>query len=121
MDDITETLAGLTDRVIAYRVLLMKGLQMDRLREKLAMAGGVVKRATDKIEAEADALIAREAELAAHTKQCFAPHHKALEAHKHELDGLEDALRLVNNDPLDGSSEGSPEVEKCDVATFQGT
>jgi hypothetical protein len=88
---------------------------MDRLKEKLTRASGVAKRVTESIEQQADALIAREEELASKAANAFKPHHALLDNNKRELDQLEDALKLVSNDPLaDGSS---PEVEP---ATFPG-
>ena len=81
---------------------------MDRLKEKLKQASGVVARAAQRIENEADGLIAREAELDAKTKSAFAPHHIFLNDQKKDLDQLEDALQIVSNSPLPASGAGSP-------------
>ena len=56
-DRTTSAISGLTERVIAYR----GEMEMDRLSEKLATAAGAATRLSAKIEARADALIAREA------------------------------------------------------------
>ena len=74
-----------------------RNIKLSRLTEKLQNAGGVVARATAKLEAEADALIAREQELANKTKLAFTPHHQLLDSHNKDLDHLEDALKIVEN------------------------
>ena len=89
--------------------------QMDRLTEKLKAAAGVVKRATDNIEARADALIAREAAIAGRTDEVFMPHESILADAEKGLDSVERQLALLSNDPLDGSGR-SPEVGQ--TATF---
>lgn len=116
-EDITTALAGLTDRVIAYRIT--RGMDMDRLKEKLKRAAGVAKRATDAIEVAADHLIAREDELTSKRENAFAPHHAMLDSHNRDLDQLEDALNIISNGapPLDDSEHGSPAVGQ--PATFQ--
>ena len=86
---------------------------MDRLKEKLAKAAGVAKRATDAIEADADRLIAREDEITSKRENAFKPHHAVLDSRSRELDQLEDALKILDNGapPLDDTSAGSPAVE----------
>ncbi len=90
-------------------------LKMDRLSEKLKAAGAVVGRQTAKIEARADALIAREAEIEARTDKAFSPHEAVLDDAGRGLDDLERKLALLSNDPLDGSGS-SPAVGQA--ATF---
>ena len=80
---------------------------MDRLAEKLARAGGVVARQTAKIEARADSLIAREDAIEARTEEVFNPHESILARTEKGLDGLEDKLRLLSNDPLPVSGGSS--------------
>jgi hypothetical protein len=94
--------------------------EMDRLKEKLKQASGVVARAAQKIENEADSLIAREAELDAKTKSAFAPHHIFLNDQKKDLDQLEDALQIVSNSPLPASGAGyTPVVPYDDPQALQ--
>ena len=90
-------------------------LKMDRLSEKLKAAGAVVGRQTAKIEARADALIAREAEIEARTDKAFSPHEAVLDDAGRGLDDLERKLALLSNDPLDGSGRSS---EVGQAATF---
>lgn len=113
LDAITYEVSCLTDRVTAYRfVLLLEGwgLNMDRLSEKLAKAGGVVARVSTKIEARADAIIAREDAIEARTDQVFSPHESILASAEKGLDGVEASLRLMSNGaPLEPST-ASPAV-----------
>lgn len=88
---------------------------MDRLKEKLRQARGVVQRSVARIEGKADALIAREDEIATQTDQAFAGHDAMLDDAGKGLDELSRALALVSNDPLQNSG-GSPEVGQ--EATF---
>jgi len=89
-----------------------KDAEMDRLKEKLALAAGVAVRVTSAIEKDADALIARENEIADHSKKAFAPHHAALDQRKRELNQLEDALKIMENaDPLASTDDSSREKE----------
>src|SRR5216683_4518363 len=71
--------------------------EMSRLSDKLAQAAGVAKRQTEKIEARADAMIAREASIEARTDKAFSPHEMVLDSHEKELDKVEDALRQLSN------------------------
>jgi hypothetical protein len=87
-----------------------------RLTEKLQRAAGVVGRQSAKIEARADALIAREEDIERRTDASFSPHEAILDAAESGLDGLDAKLKLMSNDPL-ASSGGSPAVEQG--ATFQ--
>jgi len=85
---------------------------MDRLKDKLALAAGVAVRVTAAIEKEADALIAREGDVALRSKNAFAPHHVALDQRMRELNSLEDALQIMENaDPLEGSGDSSGKKE----------
>jgi len=90
---------------------------MDRLKEKLALAAGVAPRATAAIEKDADALIAREGEIAEHSKKAFAPHHAALDQRTRELNQLEDALKIMENaDPLAGTDDSLGEKDETMTA-----
>ncbi len=107
VDDITRSIEGLTDRIVVYRAVVQtrKKADMDRLAEKLAKAGGVVNRITAKIEARADALIARENELEERTHSAFSPHEGILSSAERGLDDVEKALALLSNGgpPLEAS------------------
>ena len=78
---------------------------MSRLTEKLTQAPGIVKRQTDKIEARADALIAREPKLEQRTDEAFSPHETLLREAESGLDALENALGQMTNFPLQHSGE----------------
>lgn len=78
---------------------------MDRLSEKLKAASAVVGRQTAKIEARADALIAREAAIEAKTDKAFSPHEAVLDDAAKGLDALERQLALLSNDPLASSGD----------------
>jgi chromosome segregation ATPase len=113
MDAITTAILGLTNRVTAYRIY-QYGAEMDRLTEKLQRAGQVVGRQTAKIEARADSLIAREDAIERRTDEVFTPHETILTTAEKGLQGLEDKLRLMSNDPLldsAGSQEGQQTVQ----------
>src|SRR5712671_6786080 len=98
--------------LIYFALWSCKDAEMDRLKEKLALAAGVAVRATVAIEKDADVLIARESEIADHSKKAFAPHHAALDQRKRELNQLEDALKIMENaDPLEGSGDSSKESD----------
>src|SRR5216684_2469500 len=85
-----------------------KDAEMDRLKEKLALAAGVAVRVTAAIEKDADALIAREAEVTDRSKKAFEPHHTAINQRMRELNSLEDALQIMENaDPLESSGNFS--------------
>jgi hypothetical protein len=100
--DITTELAGLTDRLVAFRAVRnFEGIRnMDRLTEKLARAGGAVGRVTERIERRADSVIAREEKLNGRTDQIFDAHDAILDSADTGLDGVEQKLALVSNDPL---------------------
>jgi hypothetical protein len=101
--DITDAITALTDRIVAYTAV-KKVSNMSRLKEKLAQAAAIAPKVTAKIEADADALIAREGELDQRRKLAFAPHNALLDSHNRDLNSLEDALQIISNsDPLDGS------------------
>lgn len=107
---ITCELQRLTDRLYAYR-LARERIEMDRVTEKLKQASGVVARSNAGLEAEADKLIAREADFEERKAQAFAPHYAVLDGRHREMDQLEDSLKIVSNaDPLQVSDDGSPEV-----------
>lgn len=120
MDAISREIDRWTAHVVAHRFTLEneRKAKMGRLDEKLKRAGEVVSRQSAKIEARADALIAREAEIEALTEQSFVPHETVLSEAEKGLDGLARRLTLLSNDPLLAST-GSPEVEQTD-AGFQG-
>lgn len=107
MADITTELAGLTNRIIAYRIYRrIGGQEMNRLAEKLAKASGVAGRISTKIEARADSLIAREGALEERTEQVFSPHEGILADAEKGLDEVEASLRLMSNGaPLELSSD----------------
>lgn len=110
----------LTDGIAALRVvygLIKRGTDMDRLSEKLAKAAGVVERQTQKIEARADALIAREGDIEKRTDAAFVPHETILGSAEQGLDALEARLRLLSNAPLESSGD-SQEVPQ-DGTTFR--
>lgn len=82
---------------------------MDRITEKLKRASGVAQRAAQAIEAQADKLIAREAEIEQKTLAAFAPHHGVLDMRGRELDQLETSLQILSNsDPLASSGDTGP-------------
>jgi hypothetical protein len=91
---------------------------MSRLAEKLAKAAGVAGRQSAKIEARADLLIAREAEIERRTDEAFVPHEAVLDDAGAGLDALEAKLRLMSNSPLETSGQ-PPEVEQLPT-TFPG-
>jgi hypothetical protein len=103
-------LDGLTERIITYRFLRFGGTDVERLREKLRKAAGVAARVTRAIEADADSLIAREETLTTARLKAFKPHVDMLDAHQRDLDQLEDALKVISNDPLSDTATGSPAV-----------
>jgi hypothetical protein len=117
--NITDAVAGLTDRVVAYTAV-KKVSNMDRLKEKLAQAAQVAPRSAAKIMAAADALIAREADMDNKRTQAFAPHHAVLDTNMRSMDNFEDSLKVMSNsDPLESSGDTS-EVEdatKVEAAT----
>jgi hypothetical protein len=77
---------------------------MSRLADKLAQAGGVVGRQTAKIEARADALIAREAAIEKRTDQLFSPHEAIMDSAETGLNDVEKKLALMSNSPLPAST-----------------
>lgn len=80
------------------------GMSMDRLREKLKQAAGAGGRISSKIEARADAIIAKELALGAQEDRAFAPHEALLDQASQGLQEVEDSLRLLSNAPLPGST-----------------
>jgi hypothetical protein len=93
-----------TEQIIDLRSELeFERYEMSRLTEKLKMASGVVGRQTARIEAKADAIIAREPELEKQTDNAFAKHDALLNDAAKGLDALERELALVSNDPLESS------------------
>lgn len=129
MGAITLAIRGLTARVIAYRMHLEnERMTMEsRIREKLKLASGVVARVGAKIEARADAVIAREVEFGPAIDEAFHPHESMLAEAEASLDGFRDELKQVTNGPLPSSptpppasAPGSPEVE-LPKANFQFT
>ena len=109
--NIVEAVQELTDRVIATRVLMQKGLMVvGRLDEKLKHAAGVVNRISAKIEARADNLIAREQSLEMKAEQAFAPHEGLLDQAEQGLADVEKQLASLTNGPevpLEGSETTS--------------
>ena len=81
---------------------------MTRLDEKLAAAAAVAPRQAAKIEARADALIAREVAIEKRTDEAFAPHESVLTIAEGGLDKLEDSLKLLSNETPLALSKGSP-------------
>src|SRR5216684_7667174 len=95
-----------------FDVWSCKDAEMDRLKEKLALAAGVAPRVTAAIEKDADVLIAREGDVVLRSRNAFAPHHAALDQRIRELNQLEDALKIMENaDPLAGTDDSSGEKE----------
>lgn len=78
---------------------------MDRIAEKLALAGGVAKKVSDKIEARADALIARGPTFDPLIDKSFAPHEASLDGNAKALDQFESMLGQMTNAPLQSSGE----------------
>jgi hypothetical protein len=103
-DRITAAIADLTDRVVEFR----KVTAMDRLTEKLAMAGGVVGRITADLEQRADLVIAREEKITDRSKQIFSAKNGILDDAERGLDGIEAKMALLNNDPLPVSASSLP-------------
>ena len=107
--DITRALAERTDSLTIERLLRKKGLTVSRLSEKLKLAAAVAPRQAVKIEARADAIIAREAHLQKKTDDVFSPHEAILTEAESGLDTLDASLRLMSNggDPLPDSGSSS--------------
>lgn len=76
---------------------------MDRLAEKLKQAAGVAQRATTRIEARADELIAREGAIRKREDEAFSPHETILNDAEKGLDAVERALGQLSNSPLQAS------------------
>lgn len=74
-----------------------------RLAEKLKNAAGVVARVQTRIEAKADAVIAREPEFDKLIEESFAPHEAMLDDSGKALDAFQHALAQVTNGPLSSS------------------
>jgi hypothetical protein len=100
-DDLTIALNKRTAHIIATRFHLEneRRRNMSRLTEKLQLAGGVANRQSVKIEARADAIIAREAEIEKKTDQAFSPHEAILSEAETALDAVELELTLLSNNP----------------------
>lgn len=107
--DIVQALSDRTDSLTIQRLLVKKGITVDRLAEKLKLAAGVAPRQAAKIEARADAIIAREPALEKKTDATFAPHEAILTSAESGLDALDASLRLMTNggDPLPVSGSSS--------------
>jgi hypothetical protein len=109
-DRITSAIADLTDRTIAFRICRTRS--MDRLTAKLEAAAGVVGRVTASLEERADLVIAREAAIGKRSEQLFAAKHAVLDSADAGLDGIEQKLALLSNDPLESSGPSpSPEAD----------
>jgi hypothetical protein len=80
---------------------------MSRLTEKLAAAASVVPRQHAKIEARADAIIAREAEIEHQTDAAFLPHELLLDEAENGLAALAHDLATTSNSPPLSGSTGS--------------
>lgn len=107
---ITDAIAGLTERIHAYRFvrLIERGeVYVDRLTDKLARAAQVVPEQTKALEADADALIARGADFSKRRAQTFAQHNAVLDSGHKGLDVLDAQLALVSNSPLENSGGSS--------------
>jgi len=78
----------------------------DRLTDKLDHVDAVFKRIHAKVEARADALIAREGGLMDKIEKAFAPREAMLDQRAADLDKLEASLTQMANDPLPGSNNG---------------
>ena len=109
MDRQEDVIRRITSHIVAYRFQLEneRRSNMSRLSEKLKAASQVVGRQTARIEAKADAIIAREPELEKQTDNAFALHDALLNDAARGLDALERELATVSNDPLRGSGESS--------------
>jgi hypothetical protein len=119
MDELEAAIRRRTAYITAYRFMLQnQRMNMSRLSEKLAKAGGAAKRLSDTIEARADALIARETELERRTEAVFSPHETILSEAESGLDAVERQLALMSNDPLQPSG-ASQEVAEVPPATFR--
>lgn len=92
-----------SDSLVLERLLHKKGITLDRLTEKLKLAAAIAPRQAAKIEARADAIIAREQQIEAKTDLVFAPHEELLTTAEGGLDQLDASLRLMSNDPLSDS------------------
>jgi hypothetical protein len=117
-------LKGLTDRLNDYR--LWRTLEMGRLDDKFAKAGGVVQRVEQKIETRLDAIIAREDQIAQKTDRVFDRHAMPIDEADKALDALDRKLDLLSNGgpqgPLPGSGDSQEPVQSApmpDGRTFQ--
>jgi DNA-directed RNA polymerase subunit L len=116
MDRQQDVIRRITAHVVAYRFQLEneRHSRMSRLTEKLKAASEVVGRQTAKIEARADAILAREPLLEHQTDAAFSPHEALLDEAEQGVDALGRQLALLsNNPPLEHSTPlpASPEVE----------
>lgn len=80
-------------------------ISTSRLKDKLSTVAAGSKELSDKIEARADAFIARKAAIEARSEQVFSPHEQVLDLAEQGLGEVEAALRALSNGgpPLDGS------------------
>lgn len=85
---------------------------MSRLSEKLKAAAAVAPRQAAKIEARADAIIAREAGIESKTDEAFRGHEMLLDEAGKGLDALERELGQITNAPLEPSGDSSAALEK---------
>ncbi len=104
-DRLTKAISDRADSLVIERLLVKKGIPVSRLAEKLSLAAGVAHRQTAKIEARADAIIAREAAIESKTDAAFAPHESLLSEAEKGLADVERSLALLTNggDPLHNS------------------
>ena len=81
---------------------------MSRFGDKMKLAAGAVKRVTDKAEARADAIIAKEESLVKRVDEVFTPHELIMGDTSRGLDEVEKELAVLSNgapsDPLPESS-----------------
>lgn len=77
---------------------------MSRFGDKMKLAAGAVKRVTDKAEARADAIIAKETSLVKRVDEVFTPHENIMSDTEQGLAEVEKELAVLTNgapsDPL---------------------
>jgi len=111
--DITQAIEARTESLTIERLLKKKGLNVSRIMDKVTQASAVAQRVTSRIEARADAIIAREPGLDKRTDDAFSPHDAILNDAENTLLVAERALGQMSNggDPLhesNGSLASSP-------------
>jgi hypothetical protein len=116
-------IARLADGVAALRLVYLliheRKKRMSRLTDKLTQAAAVAPRQAAKIEARADAIIAREPRIEQRTDEVFSPHEAVLAEAEHGLDTLDHSLRQMSNaDPLQasGGSSSPPPLPQAGAA-----